>query len=163
MFTNYTQEEIAELKFAIAYRKVIGENDEKEVVADSTFSPLPVADKQTASKSLDLGLLSRNGFVVHYNKGAPLIKKGALSGMMFIVINGEVSVEVDATNKITIKGGEMYGERALLLDKIEDVMAVATMNTAVILLTPDTIEEAIRLVPALGVKIMQYLVTKRVS
>jgi CRP-like cAMP-binding protein len=162
MFTHYTPEEVVELKFAIAYKKAIDDSDENDGRKDEETKKV-VSPKPTPQKPLDLGLLSRHGFVVHFNKGAPLIKKGALTPLMFIVINGEIAVDLSNRNKLMIKGGEMYGEGALLLDKIEDVLAVATMNTAVILLTPSTIEEAIRLVPALGVKIMQYLATKSLS
>ena len=97
--------------------------------------------------------------LAHFQGGDRMFVQGAEAGEMFLVMEGRVSINVDATFRRIgyVEPGESVGERALLTGKAHTAAATAKTNVLAAVLTRNDLTSLIRQRPDIGLVLYRNL------
>lgn len=102
----------------------------------------------------ELEALGRAADTVQVAAGSTLVEEGAAGREFFIVLNGEVSVEVGGTEVAVLKGGEWFGELAIIDPAPRDATVTALSPCELLVIDGRRFSPLLDEVPVLAHKIM---------
>ena len=113
-----------------------------------------------------LKMLVARSPVQHYGRGETIIREGADGASMFVLVNGEAGVTLDAgpsTRVATLHGGDCFGEMSLLTGEKRSASVLAISDCEVLEVTKPVFAEVIARDPALLPQLSELLARRQME
>lgn len=99
---------------------------------------------------------------IDLREGKELTRQGRPGREFFVLIEGEADVRKDGRKIATMKGGDFFGEIALVSSKPRTATVVATTPLRVLVLTERSFKRLLERSPSIQLKVLQAL-AERIS
>ena len=103
------------------------------------------------------GLLQRAGDHQSYSAGQIIFKEGQPGDVMYVVIDGEVSVTVEGRPIDYLKAGSILGEMALVDDRPRSATATAATDCKLVLIDHERFTSLVQHFPDFAVQVMNVM------
>lgn len=151
MFTEYSDQEVEELIFAVKKPKVPIKKDDISVKEE----------KKVDSLKIDIKSLARQGSIRKYDDGDILFYEGDDGSDMYMILQGKVEVLSNDKVVAVLETGDIFGEMSLVDNLPRSATIRASEPLSALVLTRGNFSTVVSTEPTIAFRVMQNL-SKRI-